>query len=501
VLRQIGNQQFEENRGGPGGLESEVARLQLELTESRSQLSCLKEQLLEQTSDCVFELDRGWRFTFLNRRAQQEIAGGRDLLGTHILSAFPSLAGSIFLRRFSAVMAEGGARSADGFFPDLNAWYEVHVTPNAQGLTAFFRNISHRKRREARLRAGREHLEAILDELPAMIWSARPDGSHDYANRRWHEFTGVPHGVPDIVEAWAGLFHPEDMRSVEAAWGTSLATGCDYEVKYRMRTRTGAYRWVRSHARPELGEKGEILRWNGVCTDIHDRVLAQRALDESQSFTRSILESSPDCIKLMELDGTILYVNPLGPRALDMEDPRPLIGACWFDLLAEGVSAMARKAVETAARGERAQFTAMQPTATGREKWFDILATPVVAGGETTHVVVVARDITEQKVAEEALRDSELLHRSVLEASADCIKILALDGTLELMNAPGLAAMELDSFEAVRGKKWTTFWPQPAQLTVAAALEEAGAGRTARFTAFCPTAKGAPSGGMSCSLR
>ena len=108
---------------------AEAARLELELRDVRESLGELRAQLLENTSDCVFEVDRQWRFTFLNQRAQIEIASGRELIGKHILAAFPDLASSIFLKRFSSVMSTREARSAEGFFPSMSAWYEVRVTP------------------------------------------------------------------------------------------------------------------------------------------------------------------------------------------------------------------------------------------------------------------------------------------------------------------------------------------------------------------------------------
>jgi diguanylate cyclase (GGDEF)-like protein/PAS domain S-box-containing protein len=104
----------------------------------------------------------------------------------------------------------------------------------------------------------------------------------------------------------------------------------------------------------------------------------------------------------------------------------------------------------------------------------------------------IQQDITERKLAELALAESELLHRSILEASNDCIKLIGLDGTLELMNGPGACAMEIDDLPAIIGQDWIGLWPRESRKTVAAAVDEARAGRPARFTDYCPTAKGAP---------
>jgi diguanylate cyclase (GGDEF)-like protein/PAS domain S-box-containing protein len=93
---------------------------------------------------------------------------------------------------------------------------------------------------------------------------------------------------------------------------------------------------------------------------------------------------------------------------------------------------------------------------------------------------------------EAALRESETLNRSILDASADCIKILSTTGEIQLMNAPGLCAMELGSADQVKGRVWSSLWPVDMQSIVSTAVERAKAGSPARFTGFCPTALGSP---------
>ncbi|MDQ8028309.1 MAG: PAS domain-containing protein, partial [Brevundimonas sp.] len=110
---------------------------------------------------------------------------------------------------------------------------------------------------------------AIADSLPQMVWSSLPNGFHDYYNARWYEFTGVPAGSTD-GEAWNDMFHPDDQKRAWADWRQSLATGEVYEIEYRLRHRSGVYRWTLGRAVPIRDEAGEITRWFGTCTDIDD---------------------------------------------------------------------------------------------------------------------------------------------------------------------------------------------------------------------------------------
>ncbi len=111
---------------------------------------------------------------------------------------------------------------------------------------------------------------ALADTMPQMVWSTLPDGSHDYYNARWYEFTGVPVGSTD-GEGWAGMFHEDDQPGAWAKWNHSLATGEPYEVEYRLRHRSGEYRWMIGRALPILDKRGEIQRWIGTCTDIEEQ--------------------------------------------------------------------------------------------------------------------------------------------------------------------------------------------------------------------------------------
>ncbi|MBV9078847.1 MAG: PAS domain-containing protein [Methylobacteriaceae bacterium] len=117
-------------------------------------------------------------------------------------------------------------------------------------------------------------LQAMVNSVDQMIWSTRPDGFHDFYNRRWYDYTGMPEGSTD-GEAWNGMFHPEDRERAWASWRRSLETGEPYQIEYRLRHASGEYRWVIGRAQCVRDEAGRILRWYGTCTDVHDLKMAE----------------------------------------------------------------------------------------------------------------------------------------------------------------------------------------------------------------------------------
>jgi PAS domain S-box-containing protein len=134
------------------------------------------------------------------------------------------------------------------------------------------------------LRESDLRFQTLADAFPEMVWSTLPDGFHDYYNARWYQFTGVPEGSTD-GEEWNGMFHPDDQERAWARWRHSLDTGEPYEIEYRLRHRSGEYRWTLGRALPIRNGKGDIIRWMGTCTDIHKQ---KEQADHNEILSREL---------------------------------------------------------------------------------------------------------------------------------------------------------------------------------------------------------------------
>lgn len=134
------------------------------------------------------------------------------------------------------------------------------------------------------LSQSRAQLQVLTDAMPQMVWSTRPDGFHDYYNARWYEFTGVPEGSTD-GEGWNDMFHADDRERAWTRWRRSLETGEPYEIEYRLRHRSGVYRWTLGRALPVRDDDGAIVRWIGTCTDIDG---AKQAAEQNELLSREL---------------------------------------------------------------------------------------------------------------------------------------------------------------------------------------------------------------------
>ncbi len=136
---------------------------------------------------------------------------------------------------------------------------------------------------EAALRESEAKFKTIANAMPQMVWSTQPDGFHDYFNQQWYAFTGMSEGSTDGTSTWSMMFHPDDREMALTTWAHSLSTGEVYDIQYRLRHHSGAYRWTLGRALPVHDESGKIIRWMGTCTDINDQKLAEELLkQESQ---------------------------------------------------------------------------------------------------------------------------------------------------------------------------------------------------------------------------
>jgi PAS domain S-box-containing protein len=248
------------------------------------------------TEDVIATMDTDFRFTFVNdayRRRFYEVFGTEVAAGVRLDAALAHLPDErrnamalwekALLGERVSVVAEFGdpARARREwnlrFYPLLDAAGAI------TGAALFAVDTSDRRRAEEALRQSEQRLRQMADTMAHMIWVTRPDGYHEWYNRRWYEFTGVPEGSTD-GEGWNGMFHPEDQSRAWSRWKHSLDSGEAYEIEYRLRHRTGEYRWVLGRALPIRNDRGEIERWFGTCTDIH---AMRQLVDEREHLLQS----------------------------------------------------------------------------------------------------------------------------------------------------------------------------------------------------------------------
>jgi PAS domain S-box-containing protein len=135
----------------------------------------------------------------------------------------------------------------------------------------------------ATLQSSEDRLRLVIDTIPAYAWSARPDGSVDFINQRFLEFTG--RSMEDILGwGWGSLFHPDDLTRYVGESQAAVATGERMESEARVRRMDGDYRWLLIRNVPLRDELGNIVNWYGTAIDIEERHRAEDALRRSEAY-------------------------------------------------------------------------------------------------------------------------------------------------------------------------------------------------------------------------
>ena len=186
-----------------------------------------------------------------------------------------------------------------------------------------------------------------------------------------------------------------------------------------------------------------------------ERKREEEARRESEAFKNQILQSSPDCIKVLDLEGRLLFMNKGGQDTLEMDDIAPVLNSQWIEFWKGEDKQASSAAVEAARAGDIGRFVGFCPTATGKPRWWDVLVTPLPdAEGKPYRLLAISRDVTERKQVE-AMRDQLAV---IVESSDDAIISRALDGTILSWNR-GAQAMFGYTAEEMVGKPITALLP------------------------------------------
>ena len=158
------------------------------------------------------------------------------------------------------------------------------------------------------IRKSEAQLRKIIDTIPVQAWRGLPDGSIDYLNQRWHDYTGVSaetaHG-----EGWKSAVHPDDLQNLLTQWVTLLGSGEAGEMEARLRRFDGAYRWFIIRLEPLHDETGQVTQWYGTNTDVDDLKRAEEKHWQQEQELRRMINAIPQHIVVLSPGGVALDAN------------------------------------------------------------------------------------------------------------------------------------------------------------------------------------------------
>lgn len=284
------------------------------------------------------------------------------------------------------------------------------------------------------LRQSEHRFRELADAIPQIVWTAGPDGALTHLNAKATEYTGV--GVNQLKGwSWEEVLHPDDVPHTLERWMEILGTGIPWDLEFRIRTRDGKYRWHIARQVPVRDASGRIATWYGTCTDIEDLKQSTQSLEESEHKFRSVLDNHPAAVLIKDLSGRYLFANQYAADNTGVAQ-RDWIGKKASDFFPLEVASQFE-------RNDREALELLQPRQIeeaillpdGRNVSVLTAQFPLLrSDGQPYALCEISTDITSRKRSEEALQQSVSRLQATLEATADGILVVDLEGRIVDVN-------------------------------------------------------------------
>jgi len=265
------------------------------------------------------------------------------------------------------------------------------------------------------------------------------------------------------------FIRPDARKAAERFYGRQFVrkTPSTY-YEFPAVTKDGKEIWFGQNVQLLL-EHGRPVGVHAMARDITERKRAEEALCESEAFKNRILESSPDCIKVLDLEGRLLFMNRGGQERLEIHEIAPFLNRQWIEFWKGEDKEKARTAIEAARIGNAGRFIGFCPTTTGKPKWWDVFIAPLFdADGKPERLLSISRDITDRKRAEDEL----LLSHEIIANAHDPISIMDLQGRFTYQN-PAHASLVGFSNDELLGKTPALFLGDEAFASICRELARA----------------------------
>src|SRR5271167_1211486 len=266
------------------------------------------------------------------------------------------------------------------------------------------------------LKNSESKLRQVIDTIPTLAWCNLPDGSNEFLNKRWHEYTGL-----SVKESrgwgWQSAIHPGDRAPLIEKWQGLLVAGEPGEMEARLRRHDGVFRWFLMRVEPLRDETGKIVRWYGTCTDIETLKRTEAKLREEERELRRITDVIPQAIVVQDPSGSPIYANQttLDYTRLAAED----VTAPHFRerIFHPGDLERLREQRKAAlARGIPFEIEQRARRKDGQYRWFLIRYNPFQNDqGQVTRWYATGTDIDDRVRAEQRTRNENLALREQID--------------------------------------------------------------------------------------
>ena len=323
-------------------------------------------------------------------------------------------------------------------------------------------DITERKKIERALKESENRWLLAVTGANDGLWDWNVQTNEVFFSRRWKEMLGFSEDeIGNTLEEWSTRVHPEDLGWVSEVIEAHFARETPfYSSEHRILCKDGSYKWILDRGQALWDEAGNVVRMVGSHTDISEyrAVLAERQsaeekLTRSENLLHTIVESEPECVKLLDRDGKLLKMNSAGLAIIEADSLTDMLGKSVYPL----VDAKHRQAfielTQSVFAGNSGQLEFELTGLKGKPRWLSTNAVPLRDGNKIIALLAVTRDISNRKQAEMRLQQERDFSHAIINTVGALVAVLNRDGAIVSFNHT-CEQITGYSFPEVRGRLW-----------------------------------------------
>ncbi|MBK7631599.1 MAG: PAS domain S-box protein [Ignavibacteriales bacterium] len=382
----------------------------------------------------IFELETGYK--------RNELIG-KNIFHSGLLTSKSSVSTAFYLSRLM-IGKDVPIFEIDGIKKDGdNITYELRAVPILEkeeliGVQAILRNISDRKKTEAKLHHSEKQLSNLMSSLPGMAYRSRYDinWTMEFVSQGCLDLTGFTADELTLNSkiSYAELIHPEDKENVFITIRESINKKAPYQLVYRIRTKSGAEKWAWEKGTAQVSKKGKVETLEGFVTDISARVNTESALKESEELYKKLIATLPDIITITDINGEILFLNDIGIKFSGHKNFEEVKNKNIMGFIAQKDKDKGFRNFKNALTKKIGPQEYNFVNSKGEEFLFEVHREVLRSFDESPYGLIFSmRDITSRKKAEIELAQSEEKYRTLIDSIQDGV-FLIVDGILLFVN-------------------------------------------------------------------
>ena len=316
-------------------------------------------------------------------------------------------------------------------------------------------DVTQQRRAEVVIRAQEAELRHVVDTIPAIVWSALPDGSNSYVNSRFVEYCGMP---PERIAGtgWHAATHPDDLERHNAKWLACAASGEPLEDEVRFRRADGQFRWHLQRGVPLRDESGHIVKWYGVLTDIEDRKRAEDTIRDQETELRQMLDFAPQIVGVLGPRRERLYANRVALTYYDVTLEQWRQRSFALEVHPDDVDQVKALVDRSAANPAAYEMEMRLRNGEGTYRWFLVRYNPVRDDqGQLIRWYLACTDIDDRKKAEERLHHENVALREEVDKASMFEEIVGASPALKAVLSRVSKVATSDSTVLITGETGT----------------------------------------------